>query len=180
MNNMKAPSQKPELLRDRQERALLALLRAIVLAHPEEVGRHDVPESVEKRVRTALSALLGSSKDGRPGLQRDELLEHLAFDYSVQTRHEGRDVSVTKVATMLVAHHPLTAGRDPEGSIVRDLVRKFERHEDELLKAHAFDGEEGLDVLHEPVARALFALADAGVAVDLSVVPPGARQRRDI
>ncbi|WP_156389071.1 hypothetical protein [Mesorhizobium sp. Root695] len=169
-DNLKEP--KPELLLERSERTLRIILRAIVRGYPDEQHRTD-----EARVAQAVAILLGrKSQRGAPGLWRDDMLEMMAFMYSVAA-YAKRPVAVEKLANAVI-DMPGGAGKDPEGAVAKDLVRKFNAHRDELLAAHSFDGREDFGEFYNPIADVFDGLRRAGVAIDNHVIPMGARRRR--
>lgn len=159
---------KPELLLDRSERSLRIILRAIVRGHPDELHRTE-----EMRVSQAAAILLGrKSPRGAPGIWRDAMLEMMAFMYS-EAVYSKREVSIERLAKAVI-DMPGGAGKDSEGSVVKDLVRKFNAHRDELLAAHSLDGSENFDEFYAPIVDALDALQRADVAIDDQVIPAGA------
>lgn len=163
---------KPELLLERSERTLRLILRAIVRRHPDEVGRTD-----ETRISQAAALLLGRERPrGAPGHWRDDMLEMMAMMYSVATRSK-RHVSIEHVAKAVI-DMPGGAGRDPEGAIAKDLVRKFTAYRDELLAAHSIDGSEDFEEFYAPIADAFTALRRAGIEFDEDVIPMGSLQGR--
>ncbi|TGT53508.1 hypothetical protein EN813_047510 [Mesorhizobium sp. M00.F.Ca.ET.170.01.1.1] len=105
------------------------------------------------------------------------MLEMMAFMYSVAA-HSGRDVSVESLAKAVIDMPGGSAGKDPEGAVAKDLARKFVAHCEELLARHSFDGNEDFDQFYDPLVDAFSALRRAGIAVDDSILPPGARRRR--
>lgn len=163
---------KPELLWGRSERTLRILLRAIVRSYPDEQHRTE-----EARVAQAAALLLGrKSPRGAPGFWRDDMLEMMAFMYSVAA-HSKRPVAVEKLAKAVI-DMPGGVGKDLEGAVVKDLVRKFNANRDELLAAHSFDGNEDFDAFYAPIVGVFDALKLAGVSVDEDVIPVGARCQR--
>lgn len=162
---MKEP--KPELLLDRHERILRVLLRAIIRGHPDALHRTE-----EARVATAAAILLGREPSrGAPGLWRDDMLEMMAFLYSVAA-YSKRPVAIESLAKAVIGM-PRGVGRDPEGAVVKDLVRKFNAYRDELLAAHSYDGNEDFDEFYAPIADIFEALERAGIAFDKDVIPAG-------
>lgn len=168
------PKATPEILLPPGEQALRILARAIVSAHPDAEGR-----TAENRVAQAVAVLLGRSPpSGSSSKDRRELLEMLAFDYSLETKWKRRnDVTPTEIARRLVQHHPSTKGLAEKESIVRDLVRKFNNDTERLLNEHSYDSAEEANVFGA-VGEMLGSLEDIGVAIDRSVLPPAFRQRR--
>lgn len=163
---------KPEILRPQAERALRIILRAIITAHPGQIE-----SGQEARLETALAALLGlKPRRGRSDVLRNDLLEMMAFDYSIKGKGDrSTDVSVTQIAKRLVQYHPTTktiAGKD---AVIRYLVRKFCEHKAELLLAHSFDGKEDFEAFYKPIAEALAGLRQVGINVDCDVLPWGAQ-----
>jgi hypothetical protein len=165
-------TQKPELLLDCSERTLRIILRAIVRGHPDEQHRTE-----EMRVTQAAAILLGRKPSrGAPGFWRDDMLEMMAFMYSVEA-HARRPIAVEKLAKSVI-DMPGGAGKDPEGAVVKDLVRKFNAYREELLAAHSFDGNEDFDAFYAPIVDVLDALKRADIAIDEHVIPAGARRQR--
>jgi hypothetical protein len=164
---------RPELLLPHNERAIRLILRAIIRAHPDHKGSTEAA-----RLSVALSALLGGKpKRGRADENRDDLLEMMAFDYSVEHKWKKRaDVSPTEIATRLVEYHPAVPSSSEKESVIRDLVRKFLQHKDQLLASHSFDGVEDFEAFYKPIGAALEMLQKAGVEVDSTVLPPGAQK----
>lgn len=165
-------SGKPELLLSPNERALRFILRALIAANdPDSTDRTQAA-----RLNIALSAISGRPKKrGPPEKDRDELLELMAFDYSVERYWKRRsDVTPTEIAKNLVKFHPATSGRAGSESVVADLVRKFALYGGELVDAYGFDGVEDFDSFFRPIVQALAAMECAGIGVDFSVLPPGA------
>jgi hypothetical protein len=121
-----------------------------------------------------MNALLGKAKRRGPrSAAYHDLLEWIAFDYSVETQWGQRDdVSAMSTVRGVVEHHPLTRTKAQRESIVRNLERTFSAHKDELVALHGYDGAEGFAEFYAPIVRALRALAETGVPVDLTVVPP--------
>lgn len=162
----------PELLFERSERTLRIVLRAIIRGNIDETGRTE-----EMRLAQAAAILLGKRPQrGAPGMWRDDMLEMMAFMFSVKA-YSKRDVSIEKLAK-LVIDMPGGARKDPEGAIVKDLVRKFNAHRNELLAAHSFNGSEDFYAFYGPIVDAMDALKRAGIQIDENVIPVGARQGR--
>lgn len=163
---------KPELLSDRSERTLRVILRAIVRGHPDELHRTE-----EARVTQATAVLLGRKPPrGAPGFWRDDMLEMMAFMHSVES-YSKRPVSVESLAKTVITM-PGGPGKDPEGAIAKDLVRKFRANRDELLARHSFDGTENFDEFYAPLVDIFEALQRSGIAIDDRTIPVGARRRR--
>lgn len=121
-----------------------------------------------------MSALLGKAKRRGPrSAAYNDLLEWIAFDYSVETQWKQRmDVSVTSIVRNVVEHHHLTRTKAQRESIIRNLERTFSAHKDELVSLYSYDGAEGFEEFYDPIVRALRALSESGVPVDLTVIPP--------
>jgi hypothetical protein len=167
----KVKQSTPELLLERSERTLRLVLRAIIRGNPDELGRTE-----EQRVVMAAAILLGRKPPrGAPGIRRDDILEMMTFLYSLPPVRNKRKVSIEHAAKSVI-DMPGGPGKDPEGSIVKDLVRKFTAHQKQLLAAHAYDGNESFEAIYGPVADALTALAEAGVNIDRDTIPMTTRK----
>ncbi len=161
----------PEVLRPRTERMMRSVVRAIAAAHPT------LDRTIESRVMTAVSAMLGlREKTGAPTSYRDDLLELMAFKYSVETRwHNRTDVSLREIAKGLVDAHPEVVGNSERESVIRYLLRTFKANRERLLAEHSYDGSDNFDEFYRPIRTILLALQSAGVPVEWSVLPPGAK-----
>lgn len=151
------------MLLERSERTLQLLLRAIIRGNPDELGRTD-----EQRVAIAAAILLGRRLPrGAPGIWRDDMLEMMAFMHSVET-HARRKVSIEQLAKSVI-DMPAGPGADPQGSVVKDLVRKFIANKEQLLAAHSYDGNESFEGFFGPIDDALTALCAAGINIDRDI-----------
>lgn len=127
----------------------------------------------EHRVSNTVALLLGrESSRGAPGHWRDDMLEMMAFLYSV-AEEAGRTVSLQSLAESVI-DMPGGPGKDPEGAIVKDLVRKFTRNREKLLALHGIYGNENFEDFYSPIITILGALKSIGITIDESVLPPGA------
>ncbi|WP_422384329.1 hypothetical protein [Roseibium album] len=104
------------------------------------------------------------------------MLEMMAFLYSVAA-YSNKTVSIEPLAKAVI-DMPGGPGKDPEGSVAKDLVRKFNANREELLAAHSYDGEEDFDKFYSPIADVFEALERAGIALDRDVIPAGAWRGR--
>lgn len=162
----------PELLLDRQERTLRLVLRAIVRGNPDIMHRTD-----EHRVANALALLLGrESPRGAPGHWRDDMLEMMTLLYSIE-EGAGRTISLQRLAESVI-DMPGGPGKDPEGAVVKDLVRKFTGSREKLLSSHGVNGTDDFDAFYEPITTIIKVLRSVGIAVDDRTLPPGAWRGR--
>lgn len=171
-NDKKKPVARPELLMEHSERRLRVILRAMVRANPDEHHRTD-----ELRVAQAARILLGRKPQrGAPGFRRDDMLEMMAFLYSVEAL-SNNEVSIEGLAKKVI-DMPGGAGSDPEGAVVKDLADKFIAYAPELLAAHSVDGNEDFFSFYAPIVDMFDALRKTGIKIDEDVIPVGARQGR--
>ncbi|MEQ1940787.1 hypothetical protein ABMA32_00045 [Mesorhizobium sp. VNQ89] len=157
----------PELLLPGAERRLRAVIRSIVRAYPDKVGRTD-----DDRVASAVDILFGRKRRrGAPGRNRDEMLAMMAMMYAIAKDYQNKEPSFESLAKSVI-DMPGGAGKDPEGSIARDLARKFRKHAPELLRQHAYDGADNSDKFFMDVGQAATSIAALGIAVDRDGLPP--------
>lgn len=148
-------------------------MRAIIWANPDELHRTN-----ELRVAQAMNILLGRKPQrGAPGFWRDDMLEMMAFMYSVK-RLSTDEISIEALARA-VMDMPSGAERPAsEDGAIEDLVNKFIAYAPELLEAHSYDGRESFSDFYDPLVDVLRALQKAGIKIDEDVIPMGTRQER--
>jgi hypothetical protein len=108
---------------------------------------------------------------GRAPDDDDELLELVAFDLSVARQEYGQEPSLTEVITRLVENHPNYSSLAQRESKVRNLQRKFSRHEAAYMSAHSYDSTSGIPDPYAVAVDILRLFEAAGVAVDFRRQP---------
>ena len=163
----------PEILMEQSERRLRVILRAIVRANPDKHHRTN-----EVRVTQAINILLGREPQrGAPGFWRDDMLEMMAFIYSVK-RLSADKISIEALARAVIDMPSGVERPVSEDGAIEDLVNKFIAYAPELLEAHSYDGRESFSDFYDPVVDVLRALQQAGIKIDEDVIPMGTRQER--
>ena len=148
---------------------LMLVVRAIIRGNGPKRGI-----SEEARVESVMTGLLGKTPNrGRPKISDDELLELIAFDYSLPpSKNHPKPKLLFSVARSLVLHHPQTRKLSVESqdSTARRLVKKFDERRSELLDFHGYQSDQNRMGQYSSVALILREIGNLGIAVDESLL----------
>lgn len=174
---------KPDLLANKAERSLRIILRSIARSNKDTSAKK---RTIGSRVQQAEALLLGTPPPrGASPQQRDDILEMMAFYYSIELKYKKSNI--ISIESIAKASLDMPGAEEPhsEESLIKDLVRKFTAHKDELLLKYSYDspGSEdsgNIEEFYTPIMEILTTLERIGIKVDYHQIPPSSRQGRNI